>query len=124
MIDVNAVQIRMTQAFIDRKAVTIQLVPWSAQDDGTGGRVRRPGTPRTPITVAMCDPTNSGYQFPLNTAEGKSNRPDFLLVAMPGTVIEEDDHFDWDGFQHVVETVLVGNAWEVRALVLRTGPSV
>ena len=115
-LDVN---IANTEAFInaDPSVVSIKRDVWIS--DGAGGRKR--STP--PVNVALDhvvrmipQGADNATSNPLTqTTNGSLDRPDFVLLALPGLVLQREDFFDWRGQTYEVISIRRSPTYEVKA---------
>lgn len=100
---------RNTQAFINANPAPAIIKRKSRSDDGMGGTVTgAPATLSTQPTVRMCPANQFGNPVPRTTEDGSTVRPDWWVVAMPGTDIRKGDMVTADG--HTVEVVHVSES--------------
>lgn len=112
---------QLTEAFIMVSPVSLALQPRTSVADGTGGRLKPTGTPRSPQVFSLLEPSYSGFSEPLVTADGKQYTVDFMLLGRYDAVVAVDDVFTYDGREYKIVAVMPDNGYEKRAVVLRHG---
>jgi hypothetical protein len=115
----TAIQRRLTRAFVLRDPVEVALEGIEEVPSLSGAKARTRLVPRSPVVVTLCQPSDSGYRGALVDERGSRNSIDFELVATYGTDVREGDEFDSRGHRYRVESMMVANDYEVRALVHR-----
>ena len=111
----------LTEAFIMVAPVSIALIPRTSTSDGTGGRLKPAGTPRSPQVFSLLEPGSSGYSEPVVTVDGKQHTIDFMLLGRYDSVMAVDDVFTYDGREYKIVALMPDNGYEKRAVVLRHG---
>lgn len=115
-----AVQTRLTETFINSRPVTITLTPITWSKDGSGGRKKTPGPPRTPQVVRFIEQVTV-RNLSARTDIGSQYVEEATVLLMPDAIIEPNDEFEWDGSTWRVDSLQFPNEWSKRAAVLRYG---
>jgi hypothetical protein len=115
-----AVQTRLTQTFINSRPVTITLTPHTWSKDGSGGRKKTPGPPRTPQVVRFIEQVTV-RNLSARTDIGSQYAEEATVLMMPDAEVAPNDEFEWDGSTWRVDSLQFPNEWSKRAAVLRYG---
>lgn len=106
-----AVNRKLTKWFISTDPTDLVLVPRTKQSRPGGSHRFIDGTPRPSQTVKMIYPGGDGMVV---TAEGKTRRFDFIIVANHDATIQIGDHWSEGNQHYVIEYLFPYNGYEVK----------
>lgn len=115
-----AVQLKVTEAFVNTRPVSLVLTPITWGADGKGGKRKTAGAPRPAQTFRFIEQVTV-RNLSARTDIGSQYVEEATLLALPSVVVEPNDEFTWDGSLWRVDSLQFPNEWSVRAAVLRYG---
>jgi len=107
-----------TQAFIDADPSTVTIKRDTYISDGAGGKKRNGTVVNVFVGQVRMVPQgadNATSNPVTQTTNGELDRPDFVLLAMPGPVLQRKDYFDYAGETYEVFSIRRSPAYEVKA---------
>jgi len=114
-LDVN---IANTAAFIAADPSVVTIKRDTIVSDGAGGKVKT-GTTNVHVdeSVRMIPQgADNATSNPITqTTNGSLDRPDFVLLALPGLGLARHDYFDWRGDTWKIDTIRPSPAYETKA---------
>jgi hypothetical protein len=107
-----------TKAFIDADPSMITVMRDVMISDGAGGKKR--GTPVTvrvdEIVRMIPQGADNATSNPITqTTNGSLDRPDFVLLGMPGLALQRNDYFDWREDTWKILSIRQSPAYETKA---------
>lgn len=115
----DAIQRRLTKAFIDVRPVSLSLIPRERLQQPSGGTKWAELPARETQVFTLVEP--SGTPAPVRTLDGKERVIEFMLVGEHDAELGVYDVFSHGGHEWEVLYLHYPNGWETRAEVARRG---
>lgn len=111
-----------TQAFINAKPSSIELIPQTKEETKSGGYKLVPGTARSPQTMRIIELGANQTPPIITLTDGKQREASFWLLALHDAAMAVNDY--WvaaDGREWLVGDIVRSNHYETRGLVTERG---
>lgn len=114
------VGVKNTQSFIDADYENLEFArPGAKVDDGEGGWIQGQAVPFGPLKVRLIPQSDKVPE--VSTSDGRTYRPEFVLMAVPMTSIQRYDTFTYKGVVYEIAEVHDGPEYELKADVVVRG---